>query len=60
MSLFRHFALNHYDRASLKILKVYCFALGAWQVDHANKKVLKIALSTKKRLWMVCLLKLRD
>jgi len=45
MSLFRHFALNHH-------LKVYCFALGAWQVKHANRKVLKIALPTKKRPWM--------
>ncbi len=52
MSLFRHFALNHHNRATLKTLKVYCFALGAWQVKHANKKVLKIALAAKKRPWM--------
>ena len=49
MSLFRHFALNHHNRATLKTLKVYCFALGAWTVNHANKKVLKIALPVKKR-----------
>ena len=49
MSLFRHFALNHHNRATLKTLKVYCFAIGAWTVKHANKKVLKIALHTKKR-----------
>lgn len=52
MSLFRHFALNHHNRATLKTLRVYCFALGAWQVNHANKKVLKIALPTKRRPWM--------
>lgn len=52
MSLFRHFALNHHNRASLRTLKVYCFALGAWKVNHANRQVLKIALPTKKRPWM--------
>lgn len=52
MSLFRHFALNHHNRATLKTLRVYCFALGAWQVNHANKKGLKIALPTKRRPWM--------
>lgn len=52
MSLFRHFALNHHKRATLKTLKIYCFALGAWTVNHANKKTLKIALPTKKRPWM--------
>lgn len=52
MSLFKHFALNHHNRATLKTLKLYCFALGAWTVNHANKNVLKIALPTKKRPWM--------
>ncbi len=52
MSLFRHFALNHHNRATLKTLKLYCFALGAWTVDHANQKVLKIALPVKRRPWM--------
>jgi hypothetical protein len=52
MSLFRHFALNHHNRATLKTLKLYCFALGAWTVNHANKKVLKIALPVKRRPWM--------
>lgn len=52
MSLFRHFALNHHNRATLRTLRSYCFALGAWQVNHANRKVLKIALSAKKRPWM--------
>ncbi len=52
MSLFKHFALNHHNRATLKTLKLYCFALGAWTVNHANRSVLKIALPTKKRPWM--------
>ena len=52
MSLFRHFALNHHKRATLKTLKLYCFALGAWTVNHANQKVLKIALPAKRRPWM--------
>ena len=52
MSLFRHFALNHHNRATLKTLKSYCFALGAWKVKHANKQVLKISLPVKKRPWM--------
>ena len=52
MSLFRHFALNHHNRATLKILKSYCFALGAWTVNHANKKVLKISLPVKRRQWL--------
>lgn len=52
MSLFRHFALNHHNRATLKTLKSYCFALGAWKVNHANRQVLKISLPVKKRPWM--------
>lgn len=52
MSLFRHFALNHHNKATLKTLRVYCFALGAWTVNHANKKVLKISLPAKRRAWM--------
>lgn len=52
MSLFRHFALNHHNRATLKTLKSYCFALGAWTVNHANKNVLKISLPVKKRAWL--------
>ena len=52
MSLFRHFALNDKKRSTLRTLKPYCFALGAWKVNHANKQVLKIALPLKKRPWM--------
>jgi hypothetical protein len=52
MSLFRHFALNHHNKATLQMLKSYCFALVAWTVNHANKKVLKVALHLKKRPWL--------
>ena len=44
MGLIRHFALNHHNKATLKTLKSYCFALGAWTLNHANRKVLKIYL----------------
>lgn len=52
MSLFRHFALNHHKRATLSTLQSHCFALGAWTVNHANQKVLKISLPVKKRPWL--------
>ncbi|WP_221420398.1 hypothetical protein, partial [Fulvivirga sp. M361] len=41
-----------HNRATLRTLKSYCFALGAWTVSHANKTVLKISLTAKKRPWM--------
>lgn len=53
MNLCWHFALNHYNRAILKTLRIYyCFAVRAWQVNHTNKRLLKIALQTKRRPWM--------
>jgi hypothetical protein len=52
MSLFRFFALQSHKKSTLKTLKLYCFALGAWTVNHSNKKVLKIALPVKRRQWM--------
>lgn len=52
ISLFRHFALNEHNKAMHSTLKSYCFALGAWTAKHANRKVLKIALPTKRRQWM--------
>ena len=48
MSLFRFFALQSHKTATLKTLRSYCFALGAWSVNHANKKVLKISLTRKE------------
>jgi hypothetical protein len=52
ISLFRHFALNEHNKATLSTLKSYCFALGAWTASHSNKKVLKISLPTQRRSWM--------
>lgn len=52
MSLFRFFALQSNKRATLRTLKSYCFALGAWTANHGNRKMLKIALPVKKRPWM--------
>jgi hypothetical protein len=52
MSLFRFFALQSNNRATLSTLRSYCFALGAWTSNHSNKKVLKISLAVKRRPWM--------
>lgn len=52
ISLFRHFALNHHKHATLSTLRSYCFALGAWKVNHANREVLKISLPANRRAWM--------
>ncbi len=52
MSLFRNFALNHHNRNTLRTIKVYCFTIGVWTVNHANRTVLKIYLPAKKRPWM--------
>lgn len=52
MSLFRHFALNSHNTATLSTLRSYCFALAAWTASHAGKKTLKIALPVKRRAWM--------
>ena len=52
MSLFRFFALQSHKTATLKTLKLYCFALGAWVTNHSNRKVLKISLPVKKRPWL--------
>ena len=52
MSLFRFFALQSHKNSTLRTLKIYCFALGAWSVNHSNRKVLKIALNAKRRPWL--------
>lgn len=52
ISLFRHFALQSHKKSTMNTLRVHCFALGAWTVKHANRKVLKLALPVKKRPWM--------
>ena len=55
MSLFGFFALQSHKKSTLKTLRAYCFALGAWTANHSNKKVLKIALPVKRRQWMDCI-----
>jgi len=50
MALFKHQVLN--STMQLKTLRSYCFALGSWITNHANEKVLNIALPQKRRSWM--------
>lgn len=52
MSLFRFFGLQSNNRMTLRTLRSYCFALGAWTSTHSNKKVLKVSLAAKRRPWM--------
>jgi hypothetical protein len=52
MSLFRHFALNSRNTATLSTLRSYCFAIGGWVSQHSRKKVLKLSLPRSKRPWM--------
>lgn len=52
LSLFRHFALNTHNTATLSTLRSQCFAIGAWVSSHARKTVLKLSLPRKKRPWM--------
>jgi len=52
MSLFRQFVLNKRNQSTLSTLRFKCFALGAWISEHANQKILKIALSREKRDWL--------
>jgi hypothetical protein len=49
ISLFRHFALNSHNQASLRS---YCFVIGAWVRHHARKRVLKLSLPRQKRPWL--------
>ena len=52
MSLFRFLVLQTKTQSTLTTLRVKCFALGAWVSRHAGKKVLKLSVSGKKRLWL--------
>jgi len=52
ISLFRHFALNNHNTATLGTLRSYCFAIGGWISQHARKRALKLSLPRQKRLWM--------
>jgi hypothetical protein len=50
MALFKHQILQ--TNMQLKTLRAYCFAVGSWVSDHANQKVLNMALPAKRRSWM--------
>lgn len=52
MALFKFVALQSNKNATLKTVKLYCFALGAWLSNHSNKTTLKISLPQKRRQWM--------
>ena len=52
LSLFRHFALNSRNTATLSTLRSYCFAIGGWVSQHARQRVLKLSLPRSKRPWM--------
>jgi hypothetical protein len=52
VSLFRHIAVQSKTLSSMRTIKAYCFALGAWIAEHAHRKVLKISLPAERRSWM--------
>ena len=52
MALFKFVALQSHKNATLKTVKLYCFALGSWITNHGNKTTLKISLPTKRRKWL--------
>ncbi|WP_429774013.1 transposase [Agaribacillus aureus] len=52
MNLFGCSTIHNHHPAMLKKINFYCFASGAWIVNHANRRVLKIALSTRRVPWM--------
>ena len=50
MALFKHQVLN--STSQLKTLRAHCFAIGSWTTNHANERVLKMSIPTKRRAWM--------
>jgi hypothetical protein len=52
MSLFRQVILRDKAQATLNTLKYKCFALGCWITKDSRKKVLKISVQGKKRIWL--------
>ena len=52
MALFKFVALQSHKSATLKTLKLYCFAVGSWITNHSNKTILKISLPQKRRAWL--------
>jgi hypothetical protein len=52
MASFKIAAPQSHKTSTHKTLKLYCFALGFWVTNHANKKNLNISLPQKRRQWM--------
>lgn len=52
MALFKFVALQSHKNATLKTIKLYCFAFGSWITNHSNKTILKISLPQKRRVWL--------
>jgi len=52
ISLFRQIVLKTKNQLTLSTLRFKCFALGAWITNHAQKRILKIALARQKRAWL--------
>jgi hypothetical protein len=52
MSLFRQVVLREKKQATLDTLKFKCFALGCWITKESRKKILKISVQGKKRIWI--------
>jgi hypothetical protein len=52
LSLFRHLVLQTKSQSTLSTLKFKCFAIGSWIVSHSGRKVLKLSVSGKKRIWL--------
>ena len=52
IALFKFAALQSRQFATLRTVKSYCFALGAWLNTHANKTKMKISLPVKRRQWI--------
>ncbi len=50
MALFKHQV--HNSTMQLKTLRAYCFAIGSWTTNHANERVLKMSIPTKRRAWL--------
>jgi hypothetical protein len=52
ISLFRQVVLRERNQSTLTTIRFKCFALGSWMSRHANRRILKIALSREKRAWL--------
>jgi hypothetical protein len=52
MSVFRQIVLKQARQSTLSTLRTQCFAIGAWVSAHAGKRILKLAVSPRKRTWL--------